>query len=113
MELALDSSLARERPSPDRNRPNRRRRVDDPVPRRRAAGVTARLIALVMLPVTVMCVLGGSVIVDRRAAAAQAEDIEQGIVGLGELLSLRTALQPSSRSAHSTSDTSSSASPAR
>jgi diguanylate cyclase (GGDEF)-like protein len=46
-----------------------------------------------MLPVTAMCVLGGSVIVAHRAAAAQAVDIEQGIVGLGELLTIRNSLQ--------------------
>jgi diguanylate cyclase (GGDEF)-like protein len=54
--------------------------------------VTARLIALVMLPVTAMCVLAGSVVLSHRSAAAQAVDVEHGVVGLGELLTLRDAL---------------------
>ena len=60
--------------------------------RRPAAGVTTRLIALVMLPVTAMCVLAGSVVVAHRSAAAQAVNIEQGVVGLGQLLAVRDAL---------------------
>jgi diguanylate cyclase (GGDEF)-like protein len=75
MELTLDSSMlataARTRPT---------------------AGVTARLIALVMLPVTAMCVLAGSVTIAHRSAAAQAVSIEQGVAGLGNLLAIRDAL---------------------
>jgi diguanylate cyclase (GGDEF)-like protein len=59
---------------------------------RPAVGVTARLIALVMLPVTAMCLLAGSVVLSHRSAAAEAVDVEQGVIGLGELLTLRDAL---------------------
>ncbi|HVE19932.1 MAG TPA: GGDEF domain-containing protein, partial [Ilumatobacteraceae bacterium] len=59
---------------------------------RPAAAVTTRLIALVMLPVTAMCVLAGSVVVAHRSAAAQAVDIEQGVDGLEPLLAVRHAL---------------------
>jgi diguanylate cyclase (GGDEF)-like protein len=45
-----------------------------------------------MLPVTAMCVLAGSVVVAHRSAAAQAVDIEKGVVGLGPLLAFRDAL---------------------
>jgi diguanylate cyclase (GGDEF)-like protein len=45
-----------------------------------------------MLPVTAMCVLAGSVIVAHRSAAAQAVDIEEGVVGLGHLLTVRDSL---------------------
>jgi diguanylate cyclase (GGDEF)-like protein len=57
-----------------------------------AAGVTTRLITLVMLPVTAVCLLAGSVILSHRSAAAQAVGVEQGVVGLGQLLALRDAL---------------------
>jgi diguanylate cyclase (GGDEF)-like protein len=59
---------------------------------RGAGGVTTRLIALVMLPVTAMCVFAGSVIVAHRSAAAQAVGIERGVAGLGNLLAVRDAL---------------------
>jgi diguanylate cyclase (GGDEF)-like protein len=55
--------------------------------------VTARLVALVMLPVTVMCVLAGSEVLTRRSSAAQADTVDQGVTGLSRLVALRDALQ--------------------
>lgn len=45
-----------------------------------------------MLPVTAMCMLAGSVVLSHRSAAAQAVEIEQGVVGLGPMLAFRDAL---------------------
>jgi diguanylate cyclase (GGDEF)-like protein len=55
-------------------------------------GITSRLIALVMLPVTAMCVLAGSVTLAHRSAAAEAVDIEESVIGLGDLLAIRDGL---------------------
>jgi diguanylate cyclase (GGDEF)-like protein len=55
--------------------------------------VTARLVALVMLPVTVMCVLAGSVVLTRRTSAAQAEAVDVGMSELADFVVLRDALQ--------------------
>jgi diguanylate cyclase (GGDEF)-like protein len=54
--------------------------------------VTARLIALVMLPVTAVFILSGSVVLSRGSAATQAVAVDQGINGLSELVALRNAL---------------------
>jgi diguanylate cyclase (GGDEF)-like protein len=54
--------------------------------------VTTRLIALVMLPVTAMAVLAGSVVSSRRSTAAQAMSVDHGVVGLSQLVALREAL---------------------
>jgi diguanylate cyclase (GGDEF)-like protein len=55
--------------------------------------VTARLVALVMLPVTAMCVGAGSVVLSRRSTAVQAAAVDHGVIGLSELVGLRSALQ--------------------
>ncbi|MEP7113824.1 MAG: diguanylate cyclase, partial [Ilumatobacteraceae bacterium] len=54
--------------------------------------MTTRLIALVMLPVTGLGVFAFSIVVAHRSAAAQAVRIEQGVVGLGDLLAVRDSL---------------------
>jgi diguanylate cyclase (GGDEF)-like protein len=51
------------------------------------------LIALVMLPVTAMCGLAGSVVLSHRSAATQALAVDHGVIGLSELVALRDALQ--------------------
>jgi diguanylate cyclase (GGDEF)-like protein len=93
MELTLDSSM---RSATAVTRPTKLKdqRVIGPRETRRhpSGGVTTRLIALVMLPVTAMCVLAGSVTIAHRSAAAQAVAIEQGVVGLGDLLEIRDGL---------------------
>jgi diguanylate cyclase (GGDEF)-like protein len=64
-----------------------------PPPRRRSGfGVTTRLIALVMLPVTVMCGVAGSVVWAHRSTATRALAVEHGVAKLSELLELRDAL---------------------
>jgi diguanylate cyclase (GGDEF)-like protein len=45
-----------------------------------------------MLPVTVMCLLSGSVVLSRRSAAAQALEVDHGVPALSELVTLRDAL---------------------
>ena len=54
--------------------------------------MTARLIALVMLPVSVMCVLGGSAVLNRRSAASRALSVDHGVAGLNQLVALRDSL---------------------
>jgi diguanylate cyclase (GGDEF)-like protein len=54
--------------------------------------VTTRLIALVLLPVTVACLLAGSVVLSHRSAAARAVRVERGVVGLRALVDLRASL---------------------
>jgi diguanylate cyclase (GGDEF)-like protein len=54
--------------------------------------VTARLLALVMLPVTAMCFLTGSVVLSHQSTAVRAHEVEQGIVDLRALVELRDAL---------------------
>src|ERR1700687_4456291 len=61
--------------------------------RRSGAGITARLLALVMLPITVICVLAGSVVLSRRSTAAQALTVEHRAIQLSELSALRSDLQ--------------------
>ena len=56
-------------------------------------GITARLLALVMLPITVMCVLAGSVVLSRRSTAARALTVEHRAIHLSELSALRSDLQ--------------------
>jgi diguanylate cyclase (GGDEF)-like protein len=55
-------------------------------------GVTFRLIALVMLPVTAMCVLAGSVVLSRRISSSQAGAVDRGVVWMSQLVELRDAL---------------------
>ncbi|MEY2447528.1 MAG: hypothetical protein QOH79_1004 [Acidimicrobiaceae bacterium] len=55
-------------------------------------GVTTRLIALVMLPVTVMFLLAGSVVLARRTSAANATAVDRGVGGLSEVVALLDAL---------------------
>jgi diguanylate cyclase (GGDEF)-like protein len=50
------------------------------------------LVALVLLPVTVMCVLAGTVVLSRRATAAQAEGVADDVSHLSRLVALRDAL---------------------
>ncbi|MEY2433320.1 MAG: hypothetical protein QOC92_3045 [Acidimicrobiaceae bacterium] len=69
---------------PDRTSSQRRAR-------RSGVGVTTRLVALVMLPLTAMCVLAGSVVFSHRSLAAQAVAVDEGVSGLGNLIALRDA----------------------
>ena len=55
-------------------------------------GVTGRLIALVMLPVTVMCGLAGSIVLTHRSTATSAVAVEERVAELSNLLELRDAL---------------------
>ncbi|MDB5876519.1 MAG: hypothetical protein JWQ07_5961, partial [Ramlibacter sp.] len=59
---------------------------------RQSTGVTTRLVALVMLPVTALCVLAGSVVVAHSSAARQAANIETGVSRLAHVLALRDGL---------------------
>ena len=62
-------------------------------PRRVARfGVTSLLIGLVMLPVTVLCAVAGSVVLSHQATATQAEALEQGVVELSAQVELYDAL---------------------
>lgn len=54
--------------------------------------MTARLLSLVMLPVTVMCLLAGSVVFSHRSAAELAETLDHDVSVLSELIALRDAL---------------------
>jgi diguanylate cyclase (GGDEF)-like protein len=54
--------------------------------------VTTRLIALVMLPVTVACVLAGSVVLSHRTAVERAVSLERAVPALQDLVELREAL---------------------
>ena len=60
--------------------------------RRPGFGVTTRLIALVMLPVTVMCGLAGSVVLSHRSTASDARGVDHGVEGLSHLVDLGNAL---------------------
>src|SRR5689334_3198426 len=55
-------------------------------------GVTARLIALVMVPVTVMCGLAGSIVLSSHASAGRVMAVDRGVAELSELVTLRDAL---------------------
>jgi diguanylate cyclase (GGDEF)-like protein len=55
-------------------------------------GVTGRLVALVMIPVSVMCALAGSVVVSRNATARDAMSIDRGVVTLNALVELHSAM---------------------
>ena len=55
-------------------------------------GVTARLIALVMVPVSVMWVLAGSAVASRSATAGDAVSIDRGVVTLNALVELHSAI---------------------
>jgi diguanylate cyclase (GGDEF)-like protein len=55
-------------------------------------GITTRLVALVLLPVTVMCVLAGTVVLSRRATASQAVAVADDVTHLSRLVALRDAL---------------------
>ena len=68
---------------------------DSPSPssrRRSGWGVTARLLGLVMLPVTVMCLLTGTTVLAHRASATGADAVARGVVGLSDLVALRASL---------------------
>ncbi len=54
--------------------------------------MTVRLIGLVMLPVTVMCVLAGSTVVSHRSLATRAAAVDDAVARLSELVELREAL---------------------
>src|SRR6266851_1499924 len=56
-------------------------------------GVTARLIALVMLPVMAIFGLAGSVVLSRRSASARAGAVDRGVAGLSELVALRAGVR--------------------
>jgi hypothetical protein len=60
--------------------------------RRSGAGLTARLITLVMLPVSTMCGLAGSVIFSRLSSATQAGAVDHGAIGLSALVALGDSL---------------------
>ena len=66
---------------------------------RSGVAVTTRLIALIMLPVTAMCLLAGSVVFSRLSTATQARIVDHGVVGLSELVALRDALHAQQSSA--------------
>ncbi|MDX6198687.1 MAG: hypothetical protein QOJ79_1838 [Actinomycetota bacterium] len=56
-------------------------------------GMTVRLVALVLLPVMVMCAFAGTVVLSRRATAAQGVAVENGLNTISRLVGLRDALQ--------------------
>jgi diguanylate cyclase (GGDEF)-like protein len=56
-------------------------------------GMTVRLVALVLLPVLVMCAIASTVVLSRRATAAQGVAVEQGLDTVTRLVGLRDALQ--------------------
>jgi diguanylate cyclase (GGDEF)-like protein len=55
-------------------------------------GVTTRLIALVMLPVTAACVLAGAAVLSHGSAAGRAVQVDHGAVALRALVDLRSSL---------------------
>jgi diguanylate cyclase (GGDEF)-like protein len=55
-------------------------------------GVTARLLALVMLPVTVMCGLSGSAVLSSKSSEGEAQAIDRGVAQLSDLVKLAHAL---------------------
>ncbi|MEY2458700.1 MAG: hypothetical protein QOG30_530, partial [Acidimicrobiaceae bacterium] len=55
--------------------------------------MTTRLITLVMLPVTAMCLFAGSVVLSHRSSAADAMAVERSATGLNDLVALRAGLQ--------------------
>ena len=61
-------------------------------PPRAGVGVTARLLALVMVPVAALGMLAGSVVLSHRSSAAQAVAVEHGVISLSDLVALRDAL---------------------
>src|ERR1035438_5971100 len=65
---------------------------DRPERRRSGSSVTTRLIGLVMVPVTAMCVLAGSVVYSRQSAAAQSQPVDHGAIAMSELVALGDAL---------------------
>jgi diguanylate cyclase (GGDEF)-like protein len=56
-------------------------------------GMTVRLVALVLLPVMVMCAFAGTVVLSRRATAAQGVAVARGLNIVNRLVGLRDALQ--------------------
>jgi diguanylate cyclase (GGDEF)-like protein len=54
--------------------------------------VTARLVALVMLPVTAMSVLAGTVVLSHASTAAHAKAVDHGVAELDHLVTLRDSL---------------------
>jgi diguanylate cyclase (GGDEF)-like protein len=67
---------------------NRLRRRTNP-----GTGITVRLVALVLLPVTVMCAFAGTVVVSRHATSVQADAVERELGQLTGLVDLRDALR--------------------
>ena len=63
-----------------------------PTRHRPVGGVTARLITLVMLPVTVTCLLAGSFVFSHWSAATHAAAIDDGVSALSHLVKLRDSL---------------------
>ena len=55
--------------------------------------MTTRLMALVMLPVTVMCLLAGSVVLSHRSLSSDAIAVNHGVVELSRLVRLRGGLR--------------------
>ncbi len=60
--------------------------------RRAGTGVTTRTIALIMLPLSAMCVLAGSVVLSHRSSASEAAHVDSGVATLGELVAFRHSL---------------------
>ena len=61
-------------------------------PSHQGTGTTVRLVALVLLPVTVMCGLAGSDVLARRATATRAVAVEHRVTALSRLVTFRDAL---------------------
>lgn len=57
------------------------------------AGVTARLIALVLLPITVLCLVASSALMTHWRTAAHAAEVDDGVGELSLLVQLRDALR--------------------
>ena len=60
--------------------------------RRSAVGIRTRLVILVALPITAMCLLAGSVLASHRSSAQIAEKVDRGVSQLRELADLRAAI---------------------
>lgn len=54
--------------------------------------MTARLVALVMVPVSATCILAGSVVLSHQSAAARAVEVDREVSDLTQLAALRDAL---------------------
>src|SRR4051794_16288712 len=56
-------------------------------------GITVRLVALVVLPVIVLCAFAGTMVASRHATAAQADAVDRGLGELTSRVVLRDALR--------------------